>query len=64
MSTANRLPPRTIAFAVSWAPWTPWLYVMSAMSQAGVTFGSGWMLASSTGSRVSDSSRATRIAGP
>ena len=34
------------------------------MSQAGVTFGSGWMLASSTGSWVSDSSLATRIAGP
>ena len=34
------------------------------MSHAGVTFGSGWMLASSTGSRDSESSRATRMAGP
>ncbi len=53
-----------MAFAVSWAPCTPWLYVMSAMSQAGVTLGSGWMFARQIGSRDSDSSRATRIAGP
>src|SRR5215472_3052470 len=37
---------------------------MSAMSQAAVTFGSGWMLARHTGSLDSDSRRATRIAGP
>src|SRR5215472_13985832 len=37
---------------------------MSAMSQAAVTFGSGWMLARQTGSLDSDSRRATRIAGP
>jgi len=34
------------------------------MSQAGVTFGSGWMLAMRMGSRDSDRSRATRMAGP
>ena len=34
------------------------------MSQAGVTLGSGWMLARHTGSLDSDSSRATRMAGP
>ncbi len=34
------------------------------MSQAGVTFGSGWMFASKMGSRDSASSRATRMAGP
>ena len=33
------------------------------MSQAGVTLGSGWMLARQTGSRDSESSRATRMAG-
>src|SRR6266702_2678434 len=37
---------------------------MSAMSQAGVALGSGWMLARQMGSRDSASSRATRIAGP
>ena len=34
------------------------------MSHAGVTAGSGWTLARHTGSRVSDSARATRMAGP
>ncbi len=62
--TENRRPARTIALAVSCAPCTPWLYVMSAMSHAGVTAGSGWMLARQMGSLDSASSRATRIAGP
>src|SRR5918992_751338 len=64
VTTWKGTPARTMAFAVSCAPCTPWLYVMSAMSQAGVTEGSGWMLARHSGSRASASSLATRMAGP
>ena len=62
--TWNGRPARTIALAVSCAPWMPWLYVRSAMSHASVTAGSGWTLARQIGSRVSASRRATRSAGP
>jgi hypothetical protein len=62
--TWNGRPARTIALAVSCAPWMPWLYVRSAMSQSAVTSGTGWMFARQIGNGVSASSRATRIAGP
>jgi len=62
--TWNGRPARTIALAVSCAPWMPWLYVRSAMSHSAVTLATGWMLARQIGSRVSRSTRATRIAGP
>ena len=64
VTTANGRPERTSAFAVSWAPWIPWLYVRSAMSQASVTSGTGCVFAMQTGSRVSASARAMFIAGP
>ena len=64
VTTWNARPARTIALAVSCAPWMPWLYVRSPMSHADVTAGTGWMFARQTGSGVSARRRATRIAGP
>ena len=62
--TENGSPARTSALAWSWAPWMPWLYVRSAMSQLGVIERSGWMFASSSGTGVCMSARTVRIAGP